>query len=336
VKATTGKLAALLVVTALTLSGCSLVGEVGQVGGSIAEETALDAELSALRGTIVELDGVTDVTATVEIEGDYEFFVEFAVTADGLTESVADEIVVAAGDAFSAGTLGKQDVFFTLTTEDDGALSFTSLALSGVDLSGEVEYWFAFQEAYGSPLRLSLYGDESVAGEAPYLSHIETYSPGAVPDWDALRAVSDGTEAARSWRLYGVDVVGSLPPEPVTEVIDDLTRRAGEYIGLQWDGTTEVFIVAVYSPDLAVGMPLVDSPAWPSVRDAAALLAAAPARASTLSYYGDDPKTAVAVHLGDCSGEMTAGPLDAGFGSALSATGVLVEVQASPGRCLAN
>ncbi|TBN57950.1 hypothetical protein EYE40_11375 [Glaciihabitans arcticus] len=333
-KSTTGKVAALLVVGALTLSGCSLIGEVGQVGGSMAEEAALNAELDALRGRIIDLDGVTDATATLEIEGDYEFYVEFAVTADELSEPVAAQIVEEIGDAFSAGTLAKQNGFVGLEAADDSSLSWNTLALVGQDLSGEVEYWFALQEAFGSPLRVGLYGEDQAAGDAPYLSSIATYAPGATPDWDSLRAVPDTTGAARTWQLYGVDVVGSLPPEPVTDVLADLTSTLGESFGMQWDGPKEALTVAVYSAELTTGTPVEQTPAWDALRDAVALLAVAPVRSSTFSYYGEDQSGKFAVHLGVCEGGLRETPLDASFLAALTAAGALDGVEAAPGICL--
>lgn len=199
-----------LCVAAASLTGCT-------VTGSLVDKAQIDLALAQLTTELEETPGVTGVTTTAELQGDYTYVVSVHALADFVK---VDLTAVAALATEHLGTPGfdRQVVSFDLMVGETQILSIYGFDFSDDELAADLAYRAALSDAYGEQLGLSLSSYEDGNGRVIFAP---VNSPS--PDWAAMRAVPDqSTTQFLSWQFGGLDAQGSFPDEQTTQLYDAL------------------------------------------------------------------------------------------------------------------
>jgi hypothetical protein len=270
------------VLVLLALAGCSLLFR------------QHDVSEQPLRETLSDIATVDDVTSSV----DRMFGVTYWITVTDLVESDIQAIVERAGKVFAG-----RDVALTINFDDQGLLAVVYPSdFPDEDLSDEIHYWLALSEANGAPLGMTL-------GHGPYR---DIWDPDEIDgsdsdgsddvDWDALRAVPDGSTAYLTWYLDDFVAVETMPTPEVVALRDRLAAiPLGDEEKLVVDYFAPGYVeVRFQSPDAGLADPTTAA-SWAGVLEAVSQLAALDLPQSNFVACNEGCKRGASLYLGECS-----------------------------------
>jgi hypothetical protein len=286
-------LLAMTLLVTLGLAGCTAVG-------SLADKAAIDLGLASLSSQLEEVPGVTEVTSTAEVTGDYHYTIALHATAVEVSDADLFRVATLVSEEFGKGVFTKEQVQFDLAVPKGGLLGLSVFDLDAGQLEAELDYRSALSKAYGEVLGMSLSPTENGTN---YDRRILTLVTAAAPDWDAMRAVPDPSTAERQWALAGLSDQGSLPNPALGELADALnaiTPLDGDaHFGLSAAGGNVFVELQVPAKKFEQ---LTTSNQWPWIGAVAGRISEATFATASLSVNISDSSVGLAsAHYGDCT-----------------------------------
>lgn len=333
-----GVAAATTVMIVMALCGCSVIDDVTRTGGAFVDGAVIDSALDGLTADLDKITGVTVTGAASEMQSDYTYRVSVDATSSGpLSEADAVRVLEAVRSTFASDALAGRSALFQLESEDT-PLSLDGSAMSASELAGEVAYFYALADAYGSPLGLTLGSTRDDSGvETGYQRGIRSLG-GRPADVGALVDVADTTTGQHEWELAGLSASGTLPGADVFALLDSLAEVAPELdyassdrftgVHLQWYGDRRVVHVALVSDTLVAGAALSAAPDIETARLVVARAVQSRVALGQFSFYADDGSVFATVRFTPCTAdEQNATALDLELATALGSDSVV------PGVC---
>jgi hypothetical protein len=318
------KRVAIALVVLLALTGCAETG-------SLIDKAQIDLGLQGLTDSLSELGVDTEYTA--ELTADYHYIVSVNATSGPLLEQDVIDVAVLVRQELGSGVFERTVANFSLTTPDGTVLGISDFSMTEEQLAGDVAYAFAVAEAYGAPA--SVFFGRTELGD--YMRSVGVLDVVASPDWDAIRAVPDTTDAQPSWGFPGISATGELPPPEITDLVDAINAAtpllaqpdSGAFMYLDWYPRTGS--AALVASDLDPVSPTA-SAYWPTYVTVAGLIDASPVDGLSFALYGNGTNLGMATaHFGACAEAVPADDFDTAIVAALMAAGVS---GAQPGQCL--
>lgn len=337
-------LVAALVATAIatiTLTGCTLISDGGEVLGILQDDAASQEALSNALDELRALDGVDSASSRFLAEGPQGDEADIDVVARA--SSAAAELVVmaeVARAAFASPELASAVSKFSLTIGDASLLRTTAFPGSAAVLAGEVGYWRAAEVAIGAELSMLLTGD----GAADYYREI---TPAAEPGEDSaftesflnggseLLALDDESTARTHWGLPGMTASPGLPPADVFALLETIRsafplanpRTPSEGASVWWQGEDNGLMVIFGQDELRESD-------WPSAIALAQEVMAAEITGTSFFYQTQRPDfRQYRFYLDECATEVTVGADDRALVDALAAAGTPIPPPGGPGFC---
>ena len=304
------------VLVLLALTGCSLLFR------------QHDVSEQPLRETLSDIATVDDVTSSV----DNMFGVTYWIAVTDLVESDIQAIVERAGPVFA-----ERDVMLKVTFEDEPLLLVVYPSdFSAEDLSNEIHYWIALLEANGALLTMTLgHGPYRDINDPDEIDRVDSDERDDV-DWDALRAVPDGSTAYLTWYLDDFVAIETMPTPEVIAFRDRLaTIDLGDDESVTADYFAPGFVEVRYeSPDAGLSDPTTAA-SWPRVQEIVSQLTALGLRQSNFVFFTDGYTKGAELHLGECAELAVEEPhwASAELVAALTGSGIEFPVGVSSGFC---
>lgn len=221
------------VIISLFLSGCSFVGDAGQVWGVLESDSAHKKALALVVDEVESIDGVESVSSNYVADGPSGDEAELHVIASTtISEQQLSAIAAALQDGFAGVDLENAVPEFTLKfgdAERTGVFTQSGVLLSAEEFVREVVYWQSVEAAAetGLSLTLSPNGQDAIyqrTFETPKKADPIRTSKLFISHFEAVAEVPDESSSFTIWSLAGIWANPSLPSPEIVAVLDDIQK----------------------------------------------------------------------------------------------------------------
>ncbi|MGV8851736.1 MAG: hypothetical protein ACOH1M_04105 [Rhodoglobus sp.] len=222
--------AATAVLLAVTLGGCSLVGDAGQVWGIVASEAEKTRKLASVVSALEGIDGVESVSSSFVADGPQGDEVQLQVTvSESFAKDQAWKIATVTYEAFSSGELAEAVPLLTLRIAGNAhsVLTRSFFGYSDEQFAEDFDYWRAIERTVGTELSMSL-TEGFVTGtyvrtfRAPDGVDAVATAERVIDNFDALAALHDETMNPTMWEFSGMRSYPDLPSAEAVELLDEI------------------------------------------------------------------------------------------------------------------
>ncbi|WP_341953004.1 hypothetical protein [Salinibacterium sp. TMP30] len=341
------------VLLSLTLGGCSLVNDAGQVFGVVAADAEKQRKLADVVSALERIEGVESASSDFTSDGPSGDEAQLQVTVNAAsTKDQAWEIATVTHEAFTSVELANAVPLLTLRIAGDtnSMLTRSYFGYSDEQFAEDFAYWRAAETATGTQLSMALTpaaitGTYDRTFSAPEQADAGRTAELIIENVEALNAVHDETQNPTIWEFAGMRSYPHLPPADLVQLLDGIR---GTIPLIDFSAVPENPAPDFEYPEgvlLMWNKPQLDKPALAEIlishreyREADwenALLAAAQATpVSNLNVRYAAGEQQFQLHTSTCKGTVNESSDDQKFFEAVLATGAEFLDGAGPGACV--